>query len=99
MTPPADRNGRPWWATFVVNVGVPAAICLFLVYWLTATMHGRIAALERITGETLAMMNQASKSMHEFAVTQAQKEADRERLLRQICINTAKGDAAAQCGR
>ena len=99
MTSIRSVNDRPWWATFVVNVGVPAAISLFLIYWVTGSLERRVTNMEQVGAQTLAMMNEASRSMHEFAMTQEQKELHRERLLRQICINTSKPETTALCGQ
>lgn len=96
----SDRpDARPWWATFIVNVGVPAAIAMFVVWWLTHSLEHRVSNLEQVSGQTLSMMLDAGKSMHEFVLRSDQREILHDQVLRQICINTATPQTVALCSR
>jgi hypothetical protein len=95
---------RPWWASFIQSVGVPAAIALFSVYWITYSLEHRVtnlerssAILEKVSGETLAIMKSAGESMHDFVVRNEQLETSRDVILRQICVNTSKPNTVGLC--
>ena len=97
---------RPWWAAFIVQVGVPAAIALGLVFWLTTRYETRLVrveerqiAVEKMMSQTLSMMQSAAESMHEFAQRTEQQQLRRDIVLRQICVNTTRGIAAAVCSQ
>lgn len=85
MTKPRSDDG-PWFVSFILQVGVPAAIALFLV-WLTGLRLERtVAANAEVLKHMQQEMDSAQVVMARFA-DQNQENSDRQlRVLRQICV-------------
>jgi hypothetical protein len=89
-------NGAPTWASpesvlkLVLQIGVPAAIAIFLVWVMASRLDTRIEAISEAVRESSATMQHASTSMSVFAHEQADIHLRSLQILRQTCLNTAK---------
>jgi hypothetical protein len=96
-TQPESHLPGPAWLKVLYVFGVPAAIALFLVWSNTSS---QAKDLEKILANQTGIMQQltavqtgmtsAQVSMSAFVEMHERAEESRMRVMRQICINTAK---------
>ena len=59
---PTNGNGGPWYTKFIAQVGVPSAIALFLVYFLSSqvmiAIEEHASASDRLMQELLSVSRQ-----------------------------------------
>ena len=72
MTP---RTDKPWWVDAVVKLGVPAAIALFLVWWLTSSVA---ASLSTIKDRLDRHVSSSDFYQHQICRNTARTEAERQ---------------------
>lgn len=97
--PNGPSNAAPWWVTAAGVVGVPSAIALYLVYWLTG------AAAREMTEHSSLIRTQMEAVRQDLTVsaTDHAQIVDARltsimRMLQRICVNTASSmDERAAC--
>ena len=75
----------PWWVRVIYVVGIPSAICIFLIWYVTIQMTNQITAL-------VVNQQQIADLVRTHAVDSSYiiKETTQTRIiLQQICANTA----------
>ena len=87
----------PAWLKVIYVFGVPAAIAMFLVWFNTASKAAdmdRVLMNQQVIMDKLqavdTQMSTANVNMRIFVEAQIKAEENRMRVMRQICINTAK---------
>jgi hypothetical protein len=93
---PSNGNGGPWWVKILTQVGVPAGIAIFLVYFLAWEQSARMASIDASLVKANYDMSQFVKDQNAATETQRRAADTTTRLLRSICQNTAKNDAARE---
>jgi hypothetical protein len=78
-----NSNG-PWYTRFIAQVGIPSAIALYLVYFLTSQLLGAV--------ETHAQESRTSIAQHSASSDELLRQI--LSVSRQICLNTAETDSA-----
>lgn len=79
-------NGAPWWVKAISMVGVPAAIALFLTW---TTVSDSKAAQRQQQSELIAIKENLILHAND-ATLQRQTLQRIERVLQQICVNSAR---------
>lgn len=86
---PADATSTtdPMWVRLLFKYGIPGALCLYLVYMMTATFSGKLDAMGDDLHAHSSLSLLTNQDLKESAVRQ-------EVYLRLLCVNTAKNDEA-----
>lgn len=79
----SSDNGFPWWIKAITTIGVPSAIALFLVWFVTTQVRDNISNIR----ENLNLHAESSIKMMHASEYQDDKLY---RLLQRICANSAK---------
>lgn len=69
-----NGNGGPWWVRAITTVGVPSAMALGLVYWLTTSMSQALSLHEEHSAERV---RELTGVMRQICVNTADTPADR----------------------
>lgn len=94
MTPARDvGNGTPWWVRAMATYGVGTAIGAYLLWWVTTTVAAGITGVSQHIADhedrtSRQVQDIASQVRAATAVIEG-RDQRLERLLRQICVNTA----------
>ena len=83
------RNSDPMWLRATVMLGVPAAIALFLVWFITAQVGANIHNIE-VAQQQFAVEQAKSSAVQLQIQTQL---ATLTGVMRMVCYNTSKNDA------
>lgn len=89
---PLPMNDAPWWAKFVYYVGLPSAVALFLVWFVTFSLDGDIKSLHVRATELEKNQEQMLEAIRLHTVDNSyyMKEITSMKIiLQQICINSA----------
>lgn len=70
----ANGNGGPWWVRAIGMVGVPSAMALWFVYWMTTGMSQAISTHEERSAERV---RELTSVMRQICVNTAETPADR----------------------
>jgi hypothetical protein len=88
-----DSASVPWQARFAVLVGVPALVCIYLVWWLTSSLDGQLKVI--LTNQSTILS--AQQAMTTEAVNYRRELETQTRILEairysqfQICVNGLK---------
>lgn len=73
-----NKDGSPWWIKVITFVGVPSAICLFLVWFITQGITAKIDNIKTNVESTASQMNNL-----------VNEQRSTKMVLQQICANTA----------
>jgi hypothetical protein len=71
-------TAAPWWLDAIYRIGVPAALALFLVWFLTQKVSGQ---LDTVTS-----------ALQTHATVQERERSEMKFYLRAICVNVAADD-------
>lgn len=51
------RTEKPWWLDGIVKLGVPSAIAVFLIWWLTSVVSASLSTIQNRLNEHIATTN------------------------------------------
>ncbi|SRR5215204_1304730 len=86
----------PWQFKFAVFFGVPAIICIYLVWWLTANIDNQVKLIinnQNILSQVVQAHAQNANIARDQILTQLNQISDLRSTLQQICVNTAQNSA------
>ena len=85
-----EMNGKlPAWARAIAYLGVPSAIALFLVYFITQQVSGDVRDLQQaVQAEVAAVARVLS-----YQMDHSDDIDGMTRVLTRICVNTAETDS------
>jgi len=83
-----DLSSSPWWVKAIVTVGVPSAIALYVVWFITGQLSTTVGLLQvGQAGLQESIRMHTADSSYIFKETQEMRQ-----LLQQICANTAENE-------
>jgi len=82
-------DNMPWYATFITRVGVTAAICIGLVYWLVVVVNAKLD----INGDKIDKVNISQELAAKDTAYLVMKVDRLEYVFIRICYNTGKTQA------
>lgn len=82
-----EGGSSPWWVNSVIKIGVPSAIALFLVWFLSTQVRDRLDAVDGKLNNHINMSTPLMDQNRQMLI-----------LLRQICVNSAPSNyERSQC--
>lgn len=80
-----NETGTPWYFKFIYTFGVPAALTIYLVWFIVSNVDGRITSISTALNAHQQDMTQSLRNNAEMK----QQLYLTNMLLQRICVNTA----------
>ncbi len=86
------EDNTPWWIGAIYKLGIPAAIALFLIWFVVATVIPNIQFIKENLVLHANSSSQVGQDLRDQNIRLSQQNERLMRVLQQICINSAKNN-------